>query len=129
MFFAKVGDPIPAKDAFDPDNDVIEKRKDQLEEQLRIGFNVLVNFSFSFLVDNAYIHLACMQIDTAIVLVLLIVKSHSCASFLQLDDGLGVNRFYTEDVSEATSRRIFRARMGLETLLVGAREILLLVTG
>ena len=51
-------------------------------------------------------------------------------SFHQIDYGLEVNQFYTDDVSEATSRRIFLARMGLVkllvTLLVGAREIILL---
>ena len=53
-----------------------------------------------------------MKIDSAVVLVLLSVKFHELASFHQIDYGLGVNQFYTDDVSGATSRRISRARMG-----------------
>jgi len=113
VFVAEVDDPVPAEYAFDTDNDVIDVWKNQFEEQLRIGFDVLVDFGFAFFVNNAYIHFAGVQIDTAVVLVLLIVKSHGMASFHQLGNGLGVNQFYTDDVSEATGRRIYRARMGL----------------
>jgi hypothetical protein len=40
-----------------------------------------VNMGFTFLIEDADIHFSGVQIDTAIVLVLLIVKSHSLASF------------------------------------------------
>lgn len=77
-----------------------------------IGFNIFMNAVFALLVNDTDIHFSGVQVDTAIILVLLVVKSHSLASFHQIDYGLGVNRFYTDDVSEATSRGVFRARIG-----------------
>jgi len=77
----KVCYPIPAKDAFNTDNDVIDIWKDQFKEQLCIGFDIFVNMGFALFVEDADIHFSGVQIDTAIVLVLLIVKSHSLASF------------------------------------------------
>jgi hypothetical protein len=81
VFGAEVGNPVPAKDAFDTDNDIIDVGKHQFEEQFRIGFYVLVDLGFAFLVDDTDIHFSSVQIDTAIVLVLLFVKSHGLASF------------------------------------------------
>ena len=64
---AKIGEPVPAKDAFNTDDNVIEVGKDQFEKQFRIGFDILVNFYFSFLIDNADIHFSGVQIDAAVV--------------------------------------------------------------
>jgi len=50
---------VPADDAFDSDNDIVEKKEN----------------------DDADVHFSGVQIDTAIVLVLLIVESHDVASF------------------------------------------------
>jgi hypothetical protein len=81
VFGAKIGEPIPAKDAFDADGDIVQIRKDQFKELLRISFDVLMHFRFSGLIQNADIHFSSVQIDTAIVRVLLFVKSHGLASF------------------------------------------------
>ena len=71
-----------------------------------------MNFRFSLPVENADVQFSSMKIDAVVVSVLLIVKFHELASFHQIDYGLGVNQFYTDDVSGATIRRISRARMG-----------------
>ena len=64
------------------------------------------------------IYYAGMLIDTAIVFVLLCVKSHSLVSFHQIDNGSGVNRFYTDDVSEATGGKFFPRITGSQFNLV-----------
>jgi hypothetical protein len=81
VFGTKVSEPIPAKDAFNADGNVIEVGKDQLEKQFRIGFDVLVDFYFSFVIDNADIHFSSVQVDAAVVIVLLVVEFHGLASF------------------------------------------------
>jgi hypothetical protein len=53
----------------------------QVVKCLGVRFDVLVNLGFSLVIDDAYIHFPCMQIDAAIVFVLLIVESHGLASF------------------------------------------------
>jgi len=63
------------------DNHVINIWKNQIKEQLRVCFDILVNMGFTFLIDDTDIHFSCVQIDTAIIFVLLIVKSHNLASF------------------------------------------------
>jgi hypothetical protein len=78
---AQIGKPVPAKDAFNPDNDVFEEGKDQFEKEFGIGFDVYMNQNFSLVVQDTNVHFSGMQIDTAIVLVLLIVEFHNLASF------------------------------------------------
>jgi hypothetical protein len=78
---AEVGEPVPAKDALDADEHITEVLKDQFEKQFRIGFDVLMHFDLAFAADNADVHFACVQVDTAIVLVLLGVESHGLAYF------------------------------------------------
>jgi len=81
VFGTKVCNPVPTKDALNADNDVIDIWKNHFKEQLRIGFDVFVNMSFTLFVEDANIHFSGVQIDTAIVLVLFIVKFHDLASF------------------------------------------------
>jgi hypothetical protein len=77
----KVCNPVPAEYAFNADNDVIDIWKYQFKEQHRIRFDILMHFSFSSMIDDADVHFSGMKVDTAIVFVLLIVKSHDLASF------------------------------------------------
>lgn len=81
VFGAKVCYPVPAKDALNTDNDVIDIWGNQFKEHLRIGFDIFVNFGFALFVEDADVHFSGVQIDTTVVLVLLIVKSHGLASF------------------------------------------------
>lgn len=72
---------VPAKDAFNTDNDVFNEREDYFEESFRIGFDILVNNDFPIFCQDTDIHFSGMQIDAAVILVLLIVKFHGVASF------------------------------------------------
>ena len=76
MIVAKIGQPVPAEDAFDTNNDVLDEGKDQFKKSFRVGFNVHLNHNFAFVVQDADIHFPGVQIDTAIVFVLLVVKFH-----------------------------------------------------
>jgi hypothetical protein len=67
---------VPAENAFYPDDNVFQEREYQLKKQFRTGFNVFVDFSFPFMVDDADIHFSCMQIDTAVIFVLPCVEPH-----------------------------------------------------
>ena len=80
---AQIGQPVPAKNTFDTDSDVVQIREDQVEKHFGVGFDVLMHFDFTLAVDDAYIHIAGMQVDPAVVLMLLIVKSHDLASFFR----------------------------------------------
>jgi hypothetical protein len=78
----QIGDPVPAKDTLDIDDDVCEEREDQLKKHLgRPRWDVFKQPGFAFLVENADVHFPCVQIDAAVELVLLLVESHGVASF------------------------------------------------
>jgi hypothetical protein len=77
----EVRQPVPAEDAFHADDEVINITKDQLEEQFRVGIDVLMNFDLAPVADNADIHFSGVQIDSAVMFVLLGVESHDVASF------------------------------------------------
>ncbi len=62
-------------------NDVLCEGEHQLKEQLGVGFYVLMNFDLPVVVDNADIHFSGMQIDPAVISVLLFVESHNLAFF------------------------------------------------
>jgi hypothetical protein len=47
-----------------------------------------MNHCFAFLIENTDVHFSGMQIDAAVILVLLVVKSH-IASFFRLGLSLG----------------------------------------
>jgi hypothetical protein len=81
VLVAEISEPIPTEHTFDPDDDVVKIRKNQIEELFCICLDVFMDFGFPLLVDDADVHFPGMQIDAAIVLVLLIVESHSLASF------------------------------------------------
>jgi hypothetical protein len=76
-----VGKPVPAEYTFNADSHVIQIWEDQFKEEFRIRFDILMHFSFPFLIDDADVHFSSVKIDTAIVLVLLIVEFHNLASF------------------------------------------------
>jgi hypothetical protein len=81
VFDTNVGKPVPAKNAFNTDDNVIKVGKDQFEEQLRIGIDVLMNLGFAFLIEDTDIHFSGVQVNTAVVLVLLVVEFHGLAAF------------------------------------------------
>lgn len=60
VFGTKVSEPVPAKDAFNADGNVIEVGKDQLEKRFRIGFDLLMNLNFAPLADDTDVHFSGM---------------------------------------------------------------------
>jgi len=72
---AEVGKPVPGEEAFHGDDDVLAVRGDDLEEGLRSGGHVLVHEHVPRGVEDADVHGACMQIDSAVVSVMLCVES------------------------------------------------------
>jgi hypothetical protein len=78
---AQIGQPVPAKHTFDTDSDVVQIRENQVKKHLGVGFDVLMHLYFVFSVNDANVHFTGMQIDPAVVLMLLFVKSHRLASF------------------------------------------------
>jgi hypothetical protein len=72
---------VPAKDTLDADDNVFKVRKYQLEEAFGIGFDVLVYKHFTILGRDTDVHFSGVQIDAAVIAVLLIVKFHDVASF------------------------------------------------
>jgi hypothetical protein len=78
---AQIGNPVPAKDTLDTDDDVFQEGEDQLKKYLALGGDIFMQPGFAFLVDDADIHFPGVQIDAAVELMLLFVKSHGVASF------------------------------------------------
>jgi len=54
-----------------------------LEKQIRVGVDIFMDHRFSFLIENTDVHFSGMQIDAAVILMLLIVEFH-IASFFRL---------------------------------------------
>lgn len=44
---AQVGEPVPAKNAFDTDKDIIQVWENQIEKNFGFGFDIFVHFYFS----------------------------------------------------------------------------------
>jgi len=81
MLVAEISHPVPAEYAFNTYDDIVDVGKYELEKQFRVCVDVFVNFHFSLLVQDTDVHFPGMQIDAAVILVLLIIKSHDLASF------------------------------------------------
>ena len=73
---AEISQPVPAKDALHPDDDIFLIRGDEFEKKCWIGINVLVKLNSSLLIENADIHFSGMEIDSAIILVLTSIEVH-----------------------------------------------------
>src|SRR6185436_19082586 len=72
----QIGEPVPGEDALDADDDVVAVRRDGAQQRLGAGGHVLVEHDVTAGVEDADVHDACMQIDSAVILVLLCVESH-----------------------------------------------------
>lgn len=65
----EIGDPVPAEDAFNPDQDVGWIRLDRLEKRFRAGLHVAMEYGLTVCVDYAEVHHPGVQVDTAVILV------------------------------------------------------------
>ena len=76
---AGIGQPVPAERAFATDGQAVPVRLDQLEEELEVVvFDVGVDQYFTLPVHDADVHLARVQIDSAVVFSGGGVIFHSC---------------------------------------------------
>jgi hypothetical protein len=78
---AEIGEPVPDEHAFDGDNDILPVGLDGPEKVIRGGSAVTVEHGFALLIQDAKVHGSGVQIDSAIKLVLVGVKSHMASSF------------------------------------------------
>ena len=80
---AQVGQPVPGEHALGRDDEIGAVRRDRLEECGRGGGDVPVHEHLAGGVEDAEIHRLHVQIEPAVILVLVVVESHrssSCAT-------------------------------------------------
>jgi hypothetical protein len=77
----EVGEPIPGEDTLDRDGEAVSERSDGFQKNIRIRDKVSMKKDLSFLVEYARVHISCMKVDAAVVLVVRIVESHQALSF------------------------------------------------
>src|SRR5262249_19797323 len=73
---AQIGEPIPSKDAFHANRHVFSVGGYRFKEQLRGTRHVSVQHDLALRIQDTDVHRSGMQIDSAVVSVLLSVKSH-----------------------------------------------------
>ena len=73
---AEVGEPVPGEDALDGDDEVVAIGRDYLEERFGVRRQVLVDEHLAVAVEDADVHGLGVQIDAAVVAVLVRVESH-----------------------------------------------------
>ena len=54
----EVGQPVPGKDTFDGDDEIVATRGNRLEQGLRAGFHVPVQHDLAILVQDTDVHAA-----------------------------------------------------------------------
>jgi hypothetical protein len=77
----EISDPVPGEHAFHGDGNVLAIGINDVEKGSWISFDVLMDHDFAFGVQDAYVHVLCMKVDSAVILVLLGVKFHRASSF------------------------------------------------
>jgi hypothetical protein len=73
---AEIGEPVPGEDALDGDGHVLSVRRDGFEEQLRTARHIAVQENLAVSIQDTDVHRSGMQIDPAVVSVLLSVEFH-----------------------------------------------------
>ena len=76
----QVGEPVPRKDTFDSDDNIIPIGHNGLEQSVWTGWHIPVEHYLAVLTQDTDIHGAGMQVDTTIKLMLLGVKSPEVSS-------------------------------------------------
>ena len=73
---AEIGQPVPAEDALGPDDQVVTKRGDGLEEEMRVTAEPLMQADHSLFIENAEVEIAAMEVDAAGVPMLPLIEAH-----------------------------------------------------
>ena len=77
LISAQISDPVPGESAFDGDDEIVSVHFYSFQEGLPVCFDVLVEENFPLGVNDTQIHGFCVQVDSAVILVLFRVESHS----------------------------------------------------
>jgi hypothetical protein len=77
FFLAQISNPVPGEGTFDSDYEIIPVLFDRFQECFPISLDVSMQEHRPITVNNAEVHGLCMQVDSAIMFVLLSVESHS----------------------------------------------------
>lgn len=77
----EIGQPVPGEHAFGGHHQILAVRFDQTQKRFWTSRDVLMHDNIASRIEDADVHGAGMQIDTAIMLMLLGVKSHDAGSF------------------------------------------------
>jgi hypothetical protein len=73
----EVGEPVPGEHALRRDHQVLAERSDGVQEDVGVGGQVSMKKDLPLLVEHAGVHVSCVQVDAAVVLVGSVVESHS----------------------------------------------------
>ncbi len=71
-----VGEPVPAKHAFDADDQLIAERGDRCEQGVEVAAEVLIEYDTAVVGENAGVHGPSVQVDAAVESALAVVKAH-----------------------------------------------------
>ena len=83
---ASIRQPVPRENAFDGDSDVVPERTDRLKQQFRVCLHVAMKNDRAGLVENAQVHGSCVQINSAVMRMLLRIEFHR-PPFLRVPSG------------------------------------------
>jgi hypothetical protein len=90
LVVAEICHPVPGEDAFYSNDNILTIGSNGFEKGITVGFHVAMFPDLSFFIDDTDIHFSCVQIDSAVVLVLIIVESHGLPPLLIL---FGLSQF------------------------------------
>jgi hypothetical protein len=82
LLLAQIGDPVPAEQALDGDGQVHPVGGESLQELVAVTGQLPVDEDLSFLVEDAQIETAGVEVDTAVMNMLFRVESQSRPPFL-----------------------------------------------
>ena len=77
FLLTQIGQPVPGESTFNGDQEIVLILFDHFQKQFPVSTDISVQEDFSSPVNDAEIHGFCMQVDSAIIFVLLGVESHS----------------------------------------------------
>jgi len=77
FFLAQISNPVPGKGTFDSDDKIIPVLLDRFQEYLPVSLDASMEKHRALAVNNAQIHGFCVQVDSAIILVLFRVEFHA----------------------------------------------------
>jgi len=84
--FAGIGEPVPAEETFATDGDVVTPRSDLLEEECEVViFDIHVQELVALHIHDADIHLARVEVDTAVILGCRSIEFHLILRFIYIE--------------------------------------------